>query len=137
MSTKSELEIEDKEDVEGEVDEESPSRSASAGDLSRYAWYDSHVPPFAIWVAGSDDLVDGQRLLRRFRHGREPHVRVVHEKVIPGYEHLDVIWAVDVIDQLGREALQCIWKTIPGQYRGKVRVPWECERVDFLDEKGG
>ncbi|KAM3074861.1 hypothetical protein ACMFMG_008274 [Clarireedia jacksonii] len=55
------------------------------------AWYNEQVPPFALWVAGSDDLVDGRKLLRRFERGREPFVRVVHQKVIEEYEHLDVI----------------------------------------------
>lgn len=55
------------------------------------AWYNEQVPPFALWVAGSDDLVDGRRLLRRFERGREPCVKVVHQKVIEEYEHLDVI----------------------------------------------
>jgi len=136
LSTKSELEIEDREDDEDDSppDESTPSlalsTSSSREDPERFAWYDQHVPPFAIWVAGNDDLVDGQRLLRRFRRGREPHVKVVHEKVIAGYEHLDVIWAVDVIEQVGKEALQCIWKTIPAQYRGRVRVPNGCDGID-------
>lgn len=55
------------------------------------AWYNEQVPPFALWVAGSDDLVDGRKLLRRFERGREPCVKVVHQKVIEEYEHLDVI----------------------------------------------
>ncbi|KAL9589708.1 MAG: hypothetical protein Q9203_001479 [Teloschistes exilis] len=69
----------------------------------RNAWYDEQVPPFALWVAGSDELVDGRRLLRRFERGREPHVRVVHQKIIDEYEHLDVIWAMDMIEKVGRE----------------------------------
>merc|ERR1711939_199841 len=82
LSTKSELEIEDREDDEDDSppDESTPSlalsTSSSREDPERFAWYDQHVPPFAIWVAGNDDLVDGQRLLRRFRRGREPHVKV-------------------------------------------------------------
>ncbi|GES64931.1 ab-hydrolase associated lipase [Aspergillus terreus] len=67
------------------------------------AWYGPQTPPVALWVAGSDNLVDGRRLLRRLRNGREPHVRVVHEKIIEDYEHLDVLWAMDAIEQVGRE----------------------------------
>jgi pimeloyl-ACP methyl ester carboxylesterase len=133
LSTKDELEIEDHEDLREEHADadESPDRSTSREDLERYAWYDHNVPPFAVWVAGSDDLVDGQRLLRRFRRGREPHVKVVHEKVIPGYEHLDVIWAVDVVEQVGREALRCIAETMPEECKGVVRDVKDCWNVEL------
>jgi hypothetical protein len=33
----------------------------------------------------------------------KPHVSLVHSKVIEEYEHLDVLWAMDAIDQVGRE----------------------------------
>jgi pimeloyl-ACP methyl ester carboxylesterase len=92
------------------------------------AWYDSHVPPFALWVAGSDDLVDGRKLLRRFERGREPNVRVVHSKVIEEYEHLDVIWAMDSIEKVGREVKETLWKTC--DVRDKVRIPLGCEEVE-------
>lgn len=92
------------------------------------AWYDEHVPPFALWVAGSDDLVDGRRLLKRFERGREPHARIVHSKVIEEYEHLDVIWAMDCIEQVGKEVKEVIWKTCPA--RDGVRMPAGCEDVD-------
>jgi pimeloyl-ACP methyl ester carboxylesterase len=53
-------------------------------DNSRYAWYGPQTPPFALWVCGADDLVDGRRLLRRFDRNREPHVDLVHSKIIEG-----------------------------------------------------
>jgi hypothetical protein len=96
------------------------------------AWYDEHVPPFALWVAGSDDLVDGRRLLRRFERGREPHVRVVHEKIIEEYEHLDVIWAMDVIEQVGQEVKEVLWKTC--DVRDRVRVPLGCEDIQAWED---
>lgn len=92
------------------------------------AWYDHQVPPFALWVAGSDDLVDGRRLLRRFERGREPHVRVVHSRIIEEYEHLDVIWAMDCIEKVGREVKETLWRTCDVQE--KVRVPEGCEEVE-------
>ena len=92
------------------------------------AWYDNHVPPFALWVAGSDDLVDGRRLLRRFERGREPSVRVVHSRVIEEYEHLDVIWAMDCIEKVGREVKETLWETC--DVRDQVRVPRGCEEVE-------
>ena len=91
------------------------------------AWFNDQVPPFALWVTGNDNLVDGRRLLRRFERGREPFVRVVHQKVIEEYEHLDVIWAIDVIEKVGREVKETLWKTC--NVRDKVRVPRGCEHI--------
>lgn len=87
------------------------------------AWFGPQVPPFALWVGGSDALVDGRRLLQRFEGGFEPHVRVLHSKVIEKYEHLDVLWAMDAIEQVGKEVRQVIWNTIPDDVRGICRVP--------------
>lgn len=92
------------------------------------AWYNEQVPPFALWVAGNDDLVDGNKLLRRFERGREPHVNVVHAKVIPEYEHLDVIWAMDAPEQVFREVREVLWKTCDA--RDECRVPKGCENVE-------
>ncbi|KAK8256523.1 Alpha/Beta hydrolase protein [Phyllosticta capitalensis] len=108
----------------------SPTRT-SPTERSRYAWYGPSAPPMAFWVAGSDDLVDGRRLLRRFERGREPYVDVVHSKIIEGYEHLDVIWAMDMIDKVGREVKEVIWRTAPNELREACRVPSGCEEVDF------
>lgn len=90
------------------------------------AWYGPQMPPVAIWVAGSDGLVDGERLLQRFRTGREPHVRLVHAKTIDEYEHLDVLWAMDVIEQVGREIRQVLWSTMPDSARSTCRIPRGC-----------
>ncbi|KAF9893358.1 hypothetical protein FE257_011790 [Aspergillus nanangensis] len=87
------------------------------------AWYGPQTPPFALWVAGSDGLVDGRRLLRRLRNGREPHVQVVHEKVIDDYEHLDVLWAMDAVEQVGKEVRQVLWTTMPDEARAGCRRP--------------
>ncbi|KAK4230604.1 sterol esterase 2 [Podospora fimiseda] len=91
------------------------------------AWYDERAPPFALWVAGNDDLVDGGKLLRRFERGTEPHVRVVHSKVIPEYEHLDVIWAMDAVGKVFDEVKEVLWKTC--DVRDMCRVPKGCEDV--------
>ncbi|OBT91883.1 hypothetical protein VE01_10143 [Pseudogymnoascus verrucosus] len=113
---------------------EDVERSGSHVHKASTAWYDCRAPPFALWVAGSDLLVDGRRLLRRFASGREPHVRVVHQKVIEEYEHLDVIWAVDVVEKVGREVKEVLWATCEG--REGWRVPVGCEEVDVWDGKG-
>jgi hypothetical protein len=72
-------------------------------------------------------LVDGRRLLRRFDRGREPHVNVVHKKIIEGYEHLDVIWAMDVIEKVGREVKDVIWATASEEARMQCRTPTGCK----------
>ena len=102
----------------------------------KYAWYDEQFPPLALWVCGADDLVDGRRLLRRFDRGREPHVRVVHKKIIEGYEHLDVIWAIDSIEKVGKEIKEVIWRTASEKDRLACRTPKGCEDV-FDSEEGG
>jgi hypothetical protein len=91
------------------------------------AWYNHQAPPFALWVCGEDDLVDGDKLLRRFERGREPHVKLVHSKVIPEYEHLDVIWAMDAPEQVFKEVREVLWKTCNA--RDVCRVPTSCEEV--------
>lgn len=87
------------------------------------AWFGPTVPAFALWVGGSDALVDGRRLLQRFEGGFEPHVRIVHSKVIEEYEHLDVLWAMDAIEQVGQEVRQVIWNAVPDDVRSICRVP--------------
>lgn len=105
-------------------------------DRGRKAWFDEHVPPFALWVAGSDELVDGRRLLRRFERGREPHVRVVHSTIIEGYEHLDVLWAIDSVEKVANEVREVLWKTVPETVRFRCRVPKECEGVGVWEDPG-
>ncbi|KAF2467502.1 alpha/beta-hydrolase [Lindgomyces ingoldianus] len=105
-------------------------------DRARYAWYGPQIPPFALWVCGADDLVDGRRLLRRFERNREPHVDIVHSKVIEGYEHLDVIWAMDAIEKVGKEVREVIWKTVPVDARKVCRVPSGCGEIrEFYQRK--
>ncbi|RHZ72736.1 hypothetical protein CDV55_100491 [Aspergillus turcosus] len=96
------------------------------GSRTDTAWYGPQAPPFALWVAGSDALVDGRRLLQRFRSGREPHVQVVHSKVIEEYEHLDVLWAMDAVEQVGKEVRDVIYTTMPEAARKCCRVPKGC-----------
>ena len=125
----------DEERVDSELDGE-PAQAPTAQDADgpehkhqrgSTAWYNDQAPPFALWVCGSDDLVDGRKLLRRFDKGREPHVKVVHSKVIPEYEHLDVIWAMDAADQVFKEVREVLWKTCDA--REVCRVPEGCAQV--------
>lgn len=94
---------------------------------AKYSWYNSQFPPLALWVCGADDLVDGRRLLRRFDRGREPEVRIVHKKIIEGYEHLDVLWAMDMIEKVGKEVREVLWRTANLKDRACCRVPTGCE----------
>ncbi|OCK83817.1 alpha/beta-hydrolase [Lepidopterella palustris CBS 459.81] len=101
-------------------------------DRARYAWYGPQTPPFALWVCGADRLVDGRRLLRRFDRNREPYVDVVHAKIIEGYEHLDVIWAMDSIEKVGKEVREVVWRTASEGARNICRTPKGCEYMtDF------
>lgn len=123
LATREEGKIEDVEDEEDEHDEVHKEHR----DQGKTAWYDEHVPPFALWVAGSDDLVDGRRLLRRFERGREPHVKIVKAKVIDEYEHLDVIWAMDSIQKVGTEVRDVLWETASEEVHRVCRTPTGCE----------
>lgn len=90
----------------------------------------------ALWVCGRDDLVDGDKLLRRFERGREPHARLVFSKVIPEYEHLDVIWAMDAEREVFQELRETLWRTCPADARAKCRVPKGCEDVEqWVDDR--
>jgi pimeloyl-ACP methyl ester carboxylesterase len=130
LDTKEAGGLEDVEDEEAELKREGGLSEEARG---KKAWYDERVPPMALWVAGSDELVDGRRLLRRFERGREPHARIVHSKVIEEYEHLDVIWAMDAIDQVGSEVKQVLWDTMRQEDRDV------CRSIDGvkLDRAGG
>ena len=138
LATKEEGKQEDEEDEEEDYvysgnhslgDAETILNHATVKSHGRTAWYDKQVPPFALWIGGSDELVDGRRLLRRFERGREPFVRVVHSKVIEEYEHLDVLWAMDSIDKVGKEVREVIWKTATEDSRSICRIPKGCEGV--------
>jgi len=145
LSTKDELERENRrdllEDFEGGVTRSINTAEANAlreklreeeeaGVVSK-PWFQPGTPPLAIWVAGNDDLVDGRKLLNRFRRGREPNVRIVSENVIEGYEHMDVVWSCDVIEKVGWEIRDVIWKTV--DVRDGVETPRGC--ADFGDKE--
>lgn len=96
-------------------------------ELEAAAWYGEETPPFGLWVCGKDELVDGRRLLRRFANGQEPHAKIVHSKLLEEFEHLDVIWAIDAVDQVFKEVREVLWKTC--DRRDDCRVPEGCEAV--------
>jgi pimeloyl-ACP methyl ester carboxylesterase len=125
--------------IEAEADEQIdeyrdviPSSSHVPDHKEIRAWYDHRAPPMAFWAAGKDELVDGRRLLKRFKRGREPEVRVVHSELIEEYEHLDVIWAMDVVERVGKGVRDTLWMTC--DVRDKVRVPKGCENVGVWED---
>ncbi|KAF3906018.1 hypothetical protein ABW21_db0205384 [Orbilia brochopaga] len=113
-----------------------PSHARSPSEQRRErAWLDTSFPPLALWICGSDKLVDGIKLLRRLERGAEPDVNLVYAKVIPAYEHLDCIWAIDSIMQVGTEVKSCIWQSVPWDVRTRmsVSVPAGCERIGVYE----
>jgi hypothetical protein len=134
LATKEEGKQEDVEDEEEGQDGKAEGKIPANHEKQprgQTAWYNEQAPPFALWIPGSDDLVDGRRLLRRFERGREPHVRIVHAKVIPEYEHLDVIWAMDSIEKVGSEVREVLWETAPENARSVCRTPKDCQGIVF------
>ncbi|MCJ1409006.1 hypothetical protein MMC19_003083 [Ptychographa xylographoides] len=134
LATREEGRMEDEEDEDDVYYDENGNPRSSTPELAKHvkekrgrtAWYDEQVPPMAFWIAGSDALVDGRRLLRRFERGHEPHARIVHSRIIPEYEHLDVIWAMDSIDKVGSEVRDVIWNTAAPAAKAVCRIPKGC-----------
>ncbi|KAI5459829.1 Alpha/Beta hydrolase protein [Mariannaea sp. PMI_226] len=133
LATRDDTKAEEYIDGAGHKDRPVTPRTKQAIDVHKHArgataWYNTQAPPFAMWVAGTDNLVDGEKLLRRFAKGREPYVNVVHSKVIPEYEHLDVIWAMDAVEQVFKEVREVLWKTCDA--RDLCRIPEGCEHIE-------
>ncbi|KAK9448901.1 Alpha/Beta hydrolase protein [Limtongia smithiae] len=87
-------------------------------------WFDERCPPMALWIAENDSLVDGVQLLERLENS-EPHVAVVSKVVLHGYEHLDVLWALDAVDLVGQGVKQVLWET--AWRRAEFTCPAGCE----------
>lgn len=61
---------------------------------------------------------------------------MIHKKVIPAYEHLDVIWAMDAETQIFTELREVLWRTVPEEERARCRVPNGCEGVKpWVDDR--
>lgn len=135
LATEETLHHEDKIDTEDRHEERGVVRVKTEEDMElrrlygrgATAWYDERAPPMALWVCEKDELVDGRRLLRRFKNGREPHAKVVHSRVVADYEHLDVLWAMDAVDEVFVEVRDVLWKT--WTHRDECVVPEGCEHV--------
>ncbi|CZR58610.1 related to triacylglycerol lipase [Phialocephala subalpina] len=138
LSTKEDLERENMEDllfdfeagaagsihpVEASVLREKLREEEEKGIRSE-SWYPPGTSPLAFWVADNDELVDGRKLLNRFKRGREPNAVIAHEHVVKGYEHLDVVWSCDIIERVGWEIRDVIWRTV--EVKDSVRIPRGC-----------
>lgn len=75
-------------------------------------WFNNKLPPVCIVVPGLDDLVNPDKLVDRFRDVEskfENHdVTVVN---VPHYSHVDVLWAMDTIETVGKPLKEFIWRT--------------------------
>lgn len=58
--------------------------------------------------------------------------------MIPEYEHLDVIWAMDAENEVFREVREVLWRTASEKDRARCRVPKGCEEVErWVDDRQG
>lgn len=71
-------------------------------------WFTStnmdEIIPMMAFVGGEDFLVDGKRFLTHMRHYERHYFKEggnLELKEIPGYNHLDVIWALNCIGEIG------------------------------------
>lgn len=56
--------------------------------------------------------------------------------MIPEYEHLDVIWAMDAETQIFQEVREVLWRTVPEEERASCRVPKGCDHVEvWVDDR--
>ncbi|CAN6644832.1 sterol esterase 2 [Trichomonascus vanleenenianus] len=85
-------------------------------------WFDhSTFPPLALFVPGRDNLVSPYPLVNRLKSYErlETPVEVVD---IPGYSHLDVLWAHDVIDKVGRPLAKFIWSQVEDKHNWDTTI---------------
>ncbi|CAH0043582.1 unnamed protein product [Clonostachys solani] len=76
------------------------------------------------WWLGRECFAQHKCILATKEVVREEE-RMDEDKIIPEYEHLDVIWAMDAPDQVFKEVREVLWKTC--EYRDVCRVPTGCE----------
>jgi len=88
-------------------------------------WYQpGTMPPVSLYVGGKDQLVDGRKLIERLERV-EKDVLLIRSQIDEDYEHLDCIWSMDCIDQVGRNVREDIWFTVPAEE--DVITPQGCQ----------
>jgi hypothetical protein len=98
--------------------------------IDQQPWYDANMmPPVALYVGGRDKLVDGEKLIERFKEV-ETGVSLIRSQIDEDYEHLDCIWSMDCIERVGKKVRDDIWTTIPPDE--EAAIPQGCQ----AQEKG-
>ncbi|KAK9448902.1 Alpha/Beta hydrolase protein [Limtongia smithiae] len=98
-------------------------------DSTEEPWFDERCPPVGLWIGGSDTLVDGNKLLERLES--EPHVSLVAKSIIEPYDHMDLLWAIDVPEKVGTGVKETIWATAWNPDR--FVCPDGCEELQLLN----
>ncbi|ODQ64487.1 alpha/beta-hydrolase [Nadsonia fulvescens var. elongata DSM 6958] len=96
----------------------------NSADNIETVWFNEDFPPLALFLPYHDELVDGLKLLNRIikTESKVDLVKTVHLK---DYSHLDVLWAMDVNEQIGKPLKKIIWKT--AHDRERRICPTGCE----------
>jgi len=84
------------------------------------------MPPLSLYIGGQDKLVNGQRLVDRFKH-IETDVKVIRVQIDKDYEHLDCLWSMDCVDRIGKRVREDIWFTTTAE---DIVVPEGCRAED-------
>lgn len=80
-------------------------------DESAERWFDSDTfPPLGLFVPGRDTLVDPNALVTRLSSYEQFKIMKVFD--LPSYSHLDVLWAADVIEKIGKPLNEFIWANV-------------------------
>lgn len=91
-------------------------------------WYDpALMPPVSLYVGGKDKLVNGRKLIERFK-SVEKEVVLVRAQVDDDYYHLDCLWSMDCIERVGENVREDIWFTVLGG--NDVVTPQGCQEED-------
>jgi pimeloyl-ACP methyl ester carboxylesterase len=78
-------------------------------------WFDNQMfPPLAIFAPGRDDLVDPNALVTRLSSYEQFKVFRIFD--LPTYSHLDVLWATDVVDKVGKPLNEFIWENVDDKH---------------------
>lgn len=83
-------------------------------------WFDrEQFPPLAIFAPGKDNLVDPYALINRLTNYEQLKEFKVWD--LPAYSHLDVLWAADVVEKVGRPLGQFIWEQVDDKENWQLR----------------
>ncbi|KAK6202704.1 Alpha/Beta hydrolase protein [Scheffersomyces amazonensis] len=103
------------------------------------AWFDGsdHTVPIILFTGGSDDMVDGDRLITHLRHYEPKYEegKNLHIFKVPDFSHLDLIWAVDAIDKIGIDTvniLQGVEKSGSSNYDTPAAVKVDKGKIEDL-----